>query len=97
MCKHATLTGLRTAHGRKRAFLHACFLTVRTRSVLADNFSGVGRDVASSRAFPLLPTWSHFPRRRRSPIFRLAQNPRQINFGLPTATSARSKQAGLFF
>src|SRR5260370_25544951 len=30
-------------------FLHACLLAVRTRSVLADRFSGGGRDVASSR------------------------------------------------
>jgi hypothetical protein len=30
--------------------LHACFFAVRTRSVLADKFSGGGRDVASSRA-----------------------------------------------
>jgi hypothetical protein len=32
-------------------FLHACFLTVRTRSVLADKLSGGGRDFASSQGF----------------------------------------------
>jgi hypothetical protein len=31
-------------------FLHACFLAVRTRSVLADKFSGGGRDGVSSGA-----------------------------------------------
>jgi hypothetical protein len=31
-------------------FLHACFLAVRARSVLADNFSGGGRDGFSSGA-----------------------------------------------
>jgi hypothetical protein len=51
---------------------------------------------SGSRAFPLFPTWSHFPRTRRSPIFRLAQNPRQKQLWLSYSDFV-SKQAGFFF
>jgi hypothetical protein len=47
-----TASGNLMGNFRKRLsvhFLHACFLAVRTRSVLADKFSGGGRDIANSR------------------------------------------------
>jgi hypothetical protein len=46
------LSGNREFHlqGVSVHFLHACFLAVRTRSVLTDKFSGGGRDGVSSGA-----------------------------------------------